>query len=144
MVKAPLNIFSIQGDDIELLKKFLSSAGSSLESFRYFESRPLSVLKNHVVTCILIENDEPVGYGHLDKDGDRVWLGVAVSVNFKGRGFGPMIMDFLLKKAKEKNIKLLHLAVDKDNKHAVNLYKKFGFVYIWNINERSILMELNI
>jgi len=144
MVKSPLNIFTIQSDKVELLKRFLSSAGSSLESFRYFKNRPLSILKNHIVTCILIEGDEPIGYGHLDKEDNKIWLGIAVSANFRGKGVGTMIMNFLILKANEEKLGLLHLTVDVDNIPALNLYKRFGFVYVKDIGERSILMECKL
>ena len=136
------NILIVTDNETELLDQFLSSAGASLNSFRYFQSRPLSVLKNHIVTCLFIENGQPVGYGHLDKEGNKVWLGIAVSELFKGKGIGTQIMNFLVLKARDNNIDTLNLSVDAENLHAIQLYKKFGFIVIDAINEKSILMQL--
>ena len=39
----------IDVEDLEMLNEFLSTAGSTLNTFRYFQNRPLSVIKNHYV-----------------------------------------------------------------------------------------------
>jgi ribosomal protein S18 acetylase RimI-like enzyme len=130
--------------DLEMLNQFLMSAGSSLNTFRYFQNRPLSVIENHLVTCLLINENQPVGYGHLDKDGDTVWLGIAVSEGFKGKGLGKLIMDFLISAARNNRLSKVKLTVDENNTNAISLYEKFSFVSLGNFKEDSILMELEI
>ena len=52
----------------EGVKQFLSNAGKSLETFRYFAKRPLSAMENHLLTLLALDGNTPIGYGHLDKD----------------------------------------------------------------------------
>ena len=134
----------IKPGDEQLLQQFLAGAGGSLQSFRYFNSRPLSVIGNHVVTAILLHNNSAVGYGHLDKDGDKVWLGIAVAEDFKGQGLGNKIMAFLIAQAKKNKLPRIYLTVDAANINAIKLYEKFGFVFVKDINEKSIMMENTI
>jgi ribosomal protein S18 acetylase RimI-like enzyme len=123
-----------------LLRGFLSNAGSSLLSFRYFESRPLSVISNHFVTAVIIDNDKVIGYGHLDNDGSKVWLGIAVAEGFTGEGLGNKMMAFLMAQATLNKLKNIYLTVDTGNINAQKLYRKFGFVFTKKINEKAILM----
>ncbi len=141
MVIESAEILTIRPGDEGYLKSFLAIAGSSLESFRYFDKRPLSVIKNHIVTCVLMQNEQVIGYGHLDKDGNEVWLGIAIAEKFKGMGYGNKIMAHLVSKAQEKGIKNISLTVDLNNSQARKLYEKFGFSLVRQVNERSILME---
>jgi RimJ/RimL family protein N-acetyltransferase len=127
-------------EDTTLLKSFLRTAKSSLESFRYYDSRELAVIQNHIITTVLLRNNEPVGYGHLDQEGDCVWLGIAVSEGFQQLGYGTEIMRFLTGHADKHGILNLHLSVDKENTSAIKLYRKFGFFETGKQNERSIFM----
>jgi ribosomal protein S18 acetylase RimI-like enzyme len=130
-------------EDTTLLESFLRTAKSSLESFRYYDSRELAVVKNHFITTVLLRNNEPVGYGHLDQEGDYVWLGIAVSEGFQKLGYGNQIMRFLTEHADEHGIQNLHLSVDKENTSAISLYQKFDFFETGKQNERSLFMLRN-
>lgn len=121
-------IVKVDASNPSLILKFLENAGKSLTSFRYFNSRDLSVLKNHVATLILVDHGEPVGYGHLDCENDTVWLGIAVIEKETGKGHGKEIMSNLVACAREANLATIKLSVDKTNIAGINLYKKFGFV----------------
>lgn len=140
MVAPDLDIHRIHATDTSLLQQFLETAGNSLETFRYFASRPLTVITNHLVTIVLSENGMPIGYGHLDKDGETVWLGIAVKEQMKGKGFGRRIMKFLVTAADELQLQQIMLTVDKSNSGAIALYKQFGFVEAGMINEQSVKM----
>jgi ribosomal protein S18 acetylase RimI-like enzyme len=130
-------------EDTTLLKSFLRTAKSSLESFRYYDSRELAVIQNHIITTILLRNNEPVGYGHLDQEVDCVWLGIAVSEGFQKLGYGTQIMRFLIEHADKYGIQNLNLSVDKENKSAIRLYQKFDFFETGKQNERSLFMLRN-
>lgn len=116
-------------EDIYLLESFLKNAGNSLKTFRYFGKRALDVIQNHKYTILIInENKVPVGYGHLDLCDDIVWLGICVSEDQVGRGYGNLIMEDLLKKADSDGILEITLQVDKENVSAIKLYTKFDFI----------------
>jgi ribosomal protein S18 acetylase RimI-like enzyme len=137
-----VSVRTITTGDLPLLKSFVDRAGDSLVSFRYFAKRPFTVIGNHLVTALLMEDGAPVGYGHLDPDAGRVWLGIAIQEASRGKGYGKKMMDFLVSDARKKSIATLHLTVDMDNTTAIDLYKKFGFEIVEAVNDRSVLMKL--
>ena len=123
-----MQFIQIKYPETALLQQFINEAGSSLTSFRYFQKRPLSVIQNHLCTFLLINDHKPVAYGHLDKEAETIWLGIAVSEAYKGKGLGLQMMNQLIGYAKQHNFKQIKLSVDNDNYSAVALYKKLGFV----------------
>lgn len=139
-----ISIRLIDLSDLNLIKDFIDNAGSSTKTFRYFEKRSLTCIKNHLVTLALMMDNRMVGYGHLDPAKDGVWLGIAVAESVKGKGFGKRLMESLLDHAKKKMNGTLKLTVDKVNDRAIALYTKFGFRMVGDVNESSILMELNV
>ena len=131
--------------DVEQLRQFLEHAGTSLKSFRYFQKRPLEVIKNHLCTFLLLDEETPVAYGHLDVTDEQtiasncdskekgfttektIWLGIAVADGYKGKGLGLLMMNQLISFAKLHGVKKIRLSVDNDNEAAIALYEKLGF-----------------
>jgi Acetyltransferases len=52
-------------------------------------------------------------------------------------GYGKILLDYLLNKLKEHNVKVCYLEVSSKNSRAINLYKKFGFMNM--VIEKSII-----
>ena len=130
MERTLFDLVRIHKNDTALVKAFLEDAGKSLERFRYFSKRPLTVIKNHLVTYLIMEGDlGPVCYGHLDQDQDSriVWLGIAVREGHYNRGLGNIMMKSLICFARDNNIPEVFLSADNDNVNAIKLYSKFGF-----------------
>ena len=50
------------------VKNFIINCGSSLSYFRYFDKRSYEIIYNHTQTILLYEENEVVGYGHLDNE----------------------------------------------------------------------------
>lgn len=144
MVIQDVELREIRLSETNLIKEFLFFAGSSLNSFRYFDKRPLTIISNHVITVLMFKNNQPIGYGHLDRDHDDVWLGIAISELMRGRGYGKILMDYLLKIAKNKNIKEVRLSVDKVNREAIGLYSYFGFIVSDSGNQSIQIMKLKL
>jgi len=109
------------------VEKFLLSAGESLNSFRYFSKRNISVIDSHILTILYRNDDKYVGYGHLDREGDRIWLGICLAEDERGKGIGKIVMQDLTKFAKTRGLDV-NLLVDNENTRAISLYQKFGFV----------------
>ena len=122
-----MNIISINNKNINLLKKFIELNDSS--NFRYFNSRNVNVIKNHIVTLLVIDNNNIIGYGHLDFE-KYIWLGVCILKKYRGKGYGTLMIKNLIYIANNNNIKNIFLTVDKENIPAINLYKKFDFKII--------------
>lgn len=63
--------------------------------------------------------------------GKRVYVSrMIVKKEYRGRGIGSEILQFLINKAKEMDYHEITLGVDKDNTTALHLYNKFGFTEV--------------
>ena len=121
-------------DSLNLLENFVLNLEEALNTFRYFTKRDLNIVKTHIVSFLVLENDMPVAYGHLEQYESIVWLGVCVLPNYQGRKLGLMVMNELISKAKKKKIHEIYLTVDRQNKAAINLYEQLGFTKIEVLN----------
>lgn len=110
----------IHYDNKELVQRFIDIHHS--ESFRYFQSRSIEAIKNHLVTLVVTYNGDIVGYGHIDFEKVH-WIGICVLEKYQGQGYGSLIMKTLMGYTQN----TLYLTVDKSNKKAINLYTKYGF-----------------
>lgn len=113
------------------IKTLVEQNNNLKKTFRYFSSRDSSCFQNHLYHFILFD-PQPVGYGHLDYEYDKIWLGMCVFDSFIGNGYGKIILKNLLE---NRNGNPLHLTVDKDNHKAINLYLNNGFK-IYSSNEK--------
>ena len=85
-------------------------------------------------------NGEFIGEGALVFDtGDpdytipdhRVYVSRMIVKNeYRNRGIGSEILEFLIDKAKEMGFAEMSIGVDKDNVNAVHLYNKYGFTEV--------------
>lgn len=124
-----IEVKHINQNNLHLIEALLDRLGAGASSFRYFSKRPVDVVLGHVLTIVLInERNEPVAYGHLEKEGGRTWLGIAVAEDVQGQGLGKQTMSYLLTYAKQYGENIITLTVDKDNHRAIALYEHFNFV----------------
>jgi GNAT superfamily N-acetyltransferase len=131
-----INIKNITNNqkDLEILNNFICS--NKHDNFRYFEKRPLSIIQNHIYTSLYLVDNKLVGYGHLDKENDTIWLGILVSENFRGLKIGSFIMDDLIKQHTGR----ITLSVDIQNTKAISLYKNKGF-NIFETRKNNLIMK---
>lgn len=122
-----MKLVYIKNDNSHLLKNFVDNIGIASKSFRYFNKRSVDVINNHLITLLLLENEVPVAYGHLEAENEIVWLGICVLPPFSGKGFGKSMMNALIENAKTLRLNCISLTVDKDNKAAIKLYAKYNF-----------------
>jgi ribosomal protein S18 acetylase RimI-like enzyme len=121
-----MRFIEIAEDNIELLCDFVNSLGGSRESFRYYEKRePLEAIRNHETTLLLVD-ETALGYGHLDKEDGKVWLGICIAAAHQGEGLGKLIMKELIRRSGC----TINLSVDKNNKSAIKLYERFDFIIV--------------
>ena len=126
-----MKIVKIDESGIGLLRRFIPLIGASGSSFRYFNSRPPEVVRNHVVTLLGIDDaGTPVCYGHLDREADTVWLGICVAEGHTGQGLGGRMMTALLEAGDEAGVEEIKLSVDNNNLSGIRLYEKNGFQLI--------------
>lgn len=123
-----MELIKIDLSNSYLIKDFLKNAGDSLTTFRYYKKRGLEAINNHLVTYIGSVDSSIVAYGHLDKNDEIIWLGIAVAESYKGKGYGKIMMNHLISFAKKNRLPRINLSVDSDNISARSLYETFGFV----------------
>ena len=85
-------------------------------------------------------NGEFIGEGALVLDtsapdytipGKRVYVSrMIVKKEYRNRGIGSTILEFLINKAKEMGFSEMTIGVDKDNTNALHLYRKYGFTEV--------------
>ncbi|MAL59289.1 MAG: hypothetical protein CMC14_04500 [Flavobacteriaceae bacterium] len=140
-----VRIIRITDENIFYLKEFIENLAENSKKFRYYASRPFSFIKNHLVTVVFLKNEKPFAYGHLDKEKDKVWLGIALIPSYTGKGYGKKMMDVLINYANENDLKKINLSVDADNLKAISLYRKFGFIEKEKNTDKNILFfNLNL
>jgi ribosomal protein S18 acetylase RimI-like enzyme len=136
------DIVEITGKNTNLLHNFILN-NKLPNTFRYFNKRTIDVIKNHIITLILIDDNLPVGYAHIDYDDNKYWFGICILENYQGKGYGKKIMEYIFNHEKIKNIDNIYLTVDKINYIAISLYKKYNF-YIIEENASYFKMSKNI
>lgn len=136
-----LRSLEIKKFNVELLKTFIDNLDKEKETFRYYNERSVHVISNHVYTVLLFLGDEPIAYGHLDKENDVVWLGILVKTEYQGKGVSKKMMMLLLNRANELNLKAIQLSVDKVNERAIALYRKYDFEIIQEYEDYIILRK---
>ena len=143
-----MSVIEITNININYLISFLQNEFPS--SFRYFNNKtPEQIIKNHYKTLIYIENDDPIGYAHIDYDiiNNKYWFGICVISNYYGKGIGTKLIIKILEYFTNSNIDKLHLTVDKNNIIAYKMYLKKGFkieretdtIYIMSLTKNNIL-----
>ena len=128
---------------IEILKPEEYSKCSNIWNM---DSQPLAgkwfdeiVSGNRLVYIYKIDG-EFIGEGALvfdtgDSDysitGKRIYVSrMIVKTEYRNRGIGSQILEFLIIKAVEMGYKEITIGVDKDNINALHLYHKFGFTEV--------------
>ncbi|MCM3757529.1 GNAT family N-acetyltransferase [Sporosarcina aquimarina] len=103
------------------------------------------LISGNRVTFIYSENNDFIGEGSLvfknnDPDytipGKRIYLSrMIVKEEYRNRGIGGIILDYLLDYAQQLGYSEIALGVDTDNLHARHLYEKKGFTDVLFIGE---------
>ena len=124
------DIIEITEKNTNLLYKFILN-NKLPNTFRYFNKRNIDIIKNHLITIILVDNKLPVGYAHIDFYDNTHWFGICILEKYQGNGYGKKMMKYILNIEKIKNIDKIYLTVDKINTVAIKLYTNFDF----NVNE---------
>lgn len=85
-------------------------------------------------------NGEFIGEGALVLDagdpdytipGKRIYVSrMIVKKEYRNRGIGSEILEFLIEKAKSAGYSEMTIGVDKDNVNAIHLYRKYGFTQV--------------
>lgn len=114
---------NVSSEDINNLISNLTD--DELSSFRYYNKRSISsCLEKHCKTIIVKDKNIPIGYGHLEYEDNKLWLGIVVKKSYQEKGIGKTIIQKLLDCTKDD----IWLSVDSNNIRAQMLYSSIGFV----------------
>ena len=92
------------------------------------------ILKNDLNSNISIYlvakiNEQIIGFAGFKIILDEAELmNIVVRKDLRNYGIGSLLMEHIITELKNKKITTLHLEVAKNNKSAILLYKKFGFI----------------
>jgi len=123
------NINLLSFSDIDQILKITTSIWSNEGNYSDFVIR--KVIKEKLSYSIKIEN-EIICFCLINREGIAFNEGyislVCVKENYRHKGLGYKIMKYCMNKAKNEGINKFSLHVSQNNKHAINLYKKLGFI----------------
>ncbi len=109
-------------EEIDLIEKDSFKEPWSKEAYEKEITNPLATYR------VITVNDEVVAYGGFWKIVDEGDINnIAVKKEFRGKGYGRMLMNALINEAKKQQIKAMTLEVRVSNINAISLYKKLGF-----------------
>jgi len=123
-------IIEVNEDNKHLLAEFIKDNKS--DTFRYFHNRDESIINNHVLTVLLIDNNKIFGYAHIDKetlynDQYKYWFGICLYNEYHNKGIGNKLMKYVLNHYKVKYLKEIYLTVDNTNIAGQKIYFKNEF-----------------
>jgi ribosomal protein S18 acetylase RimI-like enzyme len=134
------SIVEITKQNNNLLHDFISN-NKLPNTFRYFNKRTVDVIQNHLITILLVDDELPIGYAHIDFDDDKYWFGICIIDKYQGKGYGGKMMEYIFNDEKVKRIDKIYLTVDKINTVAINLYKKNEFLIIDEKESYFVMMR---
>jgi ribosomal-protein-alanine N-acetyltransferase len=87
-------------------------------------------LKNRFsIPLVVKSNERIVGYSCLWKIYEQMEIAtIAVSPEFREKGIGRMMMNWIVREARKRGCKSVILSVRESNKAAISLYRAFEFV----------------
>ncbi len=110
--------FKLKEQELKILESYFQDT-SIFPLDNYFQDFP---------TLFLFLENIPLGFLTYQEILDEVHiLNFGIKKTFQGKGFGKLFLKFFLYNVNKKNI---FLEVFKDNRKAINLYKKFNFKII--------------
>ena len=100
---------------------------------------PLVIYDDEIIIGFLMYNIYPEGTTN-----DKYWIRVIIiDKKYQNRGYGKIAMKIIIDKIKkDKKHNKINLCVEKDNKIALSLYKKLGFIFDGRIIGNQPVMEL--
>ncbi|MCU0850651.1 MAG: GNAT family N-acetyltransferase [Candidatus Thermoplasmatota archaeon] len=139
---------TITKNDIDDLYEFLIALSTDAKTFFHphkFDKKTLkqiySSTKDHYF--VLIKEKKIIGYSMLRLLGyNTPSFGVCIRNGYEHRGYGQLILDQTIQKAKQLGYQEVILTIDKENIRALNLYQKNGFEVIKsNLKTSKIKMK---
>jgi len=107
-------------------------------------SRMLKIIPSYIFIVYKDLNSKIIGFSYLRlKFNGKIKgfvgnLGIAVSEKFRGYGIGKILMNKLIEEGKKSKVKCIQLTTLENNKKAISLYKRNGFIEDQNYKGKEI------
>ncbi len=130
-----------------MIKEYDSYPPFSVDNFTYKLTEKEFSTNPYLKILTYVEKDKIIGFLLYSLIYDRIEIEqIEVTTKERRKGVGNKLLNYLIEKYKEKDIKNITLEVKEDNIPAINLYKKYGFKSV-SVREKyydginGILME---
>ena len=111
-----------------MIKEYDSYPLLSVDNFTYKLTRNEFSTNPYLKILTYVEKDKIIGFLLYSLIYDRIEIEqFEVTTKERGKGIGNELLNYLIEKYKDNNIKNITLEVKEDNIAAINLYKKYGF-----------------
>lgn len=111
-----------------MIKEYDSYPLFSVDNFTYKLTEKEFSTNPYLKILTYVEKDKVNGFLLYSLIYDRIEIEqFEVTTKERGKGIGNELLNYLIEKYKDNNIKNITLEVKEDNIAAINLYKKYGF-----------------
>ena len=100
-----------------------------IEKFQSYNALSQAVNKNGYEYYFIKQDNIIMGYTGLHEEGGKMFLSkLYILKEYRGKGVSSKAFEFIESLAKEKNLKSVWLTVNRNNNHAIDVYKHKGFI----------------
>ena len=111
-----------------MIKEYDSYPQDTVDNFNYKLTEKEFSTNPYLKIITYVEKDKIIGFLLYSLIYDRIEIEqFEVITKERGRGIGDKLLNYLIEKYKDSDIKNITLEVKEDNIIAINLYKKYGF-----------------
>ena len=111
-----------------MIKEYDSYPQDTVDNFTYELTKKEFSTNPYLKIITYVEKDKIIGFLLYSLIYDRIEIEqFEVITKERGRGIGDKLLNYLIEKYKDSDIKNITLEVKEDNIAAINLYKKYGF-----------------
>lgn len=112
-------------EDIKFLERVENECFPDPWNFDMLESE---ILSNNATYSILLFDKTPIGYySYIHIFDEAHILNIAILPEYQGKGYGNVMMEYLLSESLKEGLENVTLEVRKSNVKAIGLYEKYGF-----------------
>ena len=102
-----------------------------IEKFQSFNPLFEAINKNNYLYYLIKADNNVAGYTGLHEEDGKMFLSkLYILKEYRGKGISSKTFEFIENLAKGKRLKSVWLTVNKNNNHAIEVYKHRGFVVI--------------
>jgi len=100
-----------------------------IEKFQSFNPLSDAINKNNYIYYLIKVDNNVSGYTGLHEEDSKLFISkLYILKEYRGKQIASKAFDFIEKIAKEKGLKSIWLTVNRNNNHAIEVYKHKGFV----------------